>query len=154
MLSSLLLENISRITYTCIYFLASITVGKRPLLLFHWGQLTHLRRYFKGRALGFKMRQGVCIKLCEGRDCFLLVFVFLVPDREAQYWLWINACEDCDFRDYLIRKSRVWITHWTWSWKIQVTAYHISVQQDGIRWLDGEGENLSFLSLFLVPFTG
>lgn len=55
----------------------------------------------------------------------------------------LNECRDCDFRDYQIRKSRVWITYWIWSWEIQVTAYYIRVEQGGIRWLGCEWGNLS-----------
>lgn len=135
-----------------VYVLASITVIKGPLLLFRWGRLTHLRRYFKARALGVKMRQGAWIKLCEGRDCFLQVFVFLVPDTGAQYWLWINAWEYCDFRDYLIRKSRAWITHWIWSWTVEVTSlsYQCSTRCR-IRWLDDERKNLSARAFSWYP---
>lgn len=140
------------IDYWLIY-LASITVTKSegPLLLFHWGHLIHLRRYFKARALGFKMRQGAWIKLQEGIDCFLLVFVCLT---ETQCWFWM--------------KARTVILEIIWSekawlgvaiefdlWKFKLQPIIICVEQDGIRCLDCECER-EFIhkSLFLASFIG
>lgn len=126
-------------------YLASITAkSEGPLLLFHGGHLIHLRRYFKARALGFKMRQGAWIKLQEGIDCFLLSFVFPVPDIETQCWFWMNA------RSVILEimwSEKAWfgvpIEFDLWEFKLQSVI--ICVEQDGIRWLDCEceRENLS-----------
>lgn len=140
------------IDYWLIY-LASITVTKNegPLLLFHWGHLIHLRRYFKARALGFKMRQGARIKLQEGID---FLTGFCVPDVETQCWFWM--------------KARTVILEIIWSeeawlgvaiefdlWKFKLQPVIICVEQDGIRWLDCECERgCIHKSLFLASFTG
>lgn len=82
MSASLLLEQSIR---SMIYLFTSITVTKGEVL--YCLSTDPPKKIFKARALGFKMRQGAWTKLHEGRDCFLMVFVFRVPDVvEAQCW--------------------------------------------------------------------
>lgn len=49
----------------------------------------------------------------------------------------LNEGKDCDFRDYLIRKSMAWNSHWIWSLEIQVTACHnlCWTRWDKVAWL-------------------